>query len=288
MAAADVPSTLDPQFQPHPGRLRSRLFVVIFGHETSAGRWFDVALIAAILLSVLLVLFDSVGAIRARHGPVLLAAEWVFTILFTIEYLLRLAIVRRPWRYATSFYGVVDLLSVIPTYLSLVFVGASSLLVIRVLRILRIFRVLKLVRYIGEASTLLEALMASRRKIFVFIFSVLTLVVVFGAVMYLVEGPQRGYTSIPKSMYWAIVTLTTVGYGDISPATPLGQAIASLIMILGYGIIAIPTGIYTAELSHTLRRDYDRRHCPSCDLAGHDKHARFCRRCGGELRPPET
>ncbi|MEM9305570.1 MAG: ion transporter, partial [Pseudomonadota bacterium] len=270
---SELGTTGETQLLPRKGGTPELLFRVIFGHQTPAGRRFDLVLIILIVCSVVAVLLDSIETINARWGEALLAAEWIFTAVFTIEYFVRLAIVDRPWRYARSFYGIVDLLSVLPTYLSLIFTGANSLLVIRVLRILRVFRILKLVRYLGEANMLVTALKASRRKILVFVISVLSLVVIFGAIMYLVEGPERGFTSIPRSMYWAIVTLTTVGYGDISPVTPLGQAIASVIMILGYGIIAVPTGIYTAELSQELRRDYDRRRCGECGREGHERDA---------------
>ena len=271
-------SAVSPALSARPGRFTEPLFRVIFGHQTPAGRRFDV-----ILASVLAVMLDSVEALHGSFGRMFLVLEWIFTLAFTIEYLVRLAVVREPGRYARSFFGIVDLLSILPTYLSLILPGANTLLVIRILRILRIFRILKLVRYLGEANLLVRALMSSRRKIFVFIFSILALVVIFGSIMYLIEGPAAGFTSIPRSMYWAIVTLTTVGYGDISPTTPLGQMIAALIMIMGYGIIAVPTGIYTAELSQTLRREYDQRRCPQCGLAGHDSDASFCSGCGVRL-----
>lgn len=273
----------DGELRPREGRLAAVLHRVIFGHQTPAGRAFDVGLIVLILASVVAVMLDSVATIAARWGGVLLIAEWIFTAAFTAEYLVRLAIVDRPGRYARSFFGIVDLLSILPTYLSLLFPAATSLLVIRALRILRVFRVLKLARYLGEANVLVTALLASRRKIFVFISSVLATVLVFGAVLYVVEGPEYGFTSIPVSMYWAIVTLTTVGYGDISPATPLGKLIASLLMVLGFGIIAVPTGIYTAELSQSMRADYDRRRCAECGRTGHERDSEFCRYCGAVL-----
>lgn len=262
---------------------RRRLYDVIFGHESGAGKAFDVVLIFAILASVLAVILDSVATVSGPRRALFRGLEWGFTVAFTLEYLLRLSIVRRPARYARSFYGVVDVLSFLPTYISLLVPGAQYLLVIRVLRILRIFRVLKLVRYVGEADLLFEALVASRRKIFIFIFSVLTLVVIFGALMYLIEGPEHGFSDIPTAMYWAIVTLTTVGYGDVSPVTPLGQSIASMIMITGYGIIAVPTGIYTAELAQVVRRSHEARECRECGLRGHDSDAGYCRRCGNPL-----
>ncbi len=263
--------------------LRERVRIVIFEADTGAGRAFDVALIVLILLSVLVVLLDSVGALHERWGPWLYGAEWFFTIVFTIEYALRLWSINQKWSYATSFYGVVDLLGTLPTYISLLFPGAQYLLVIRVIRVLRVFRVLRLVRYVGEANILMEALRQSRRKITVFLFSVLSLVVVFGCLMYLVEGDQNGFTSIPRSIYWAIVTLTTVGYGDITPGTLLGQSLASIIMITGYAIIAVPTGIVTMELNEASRRAANTRTCPECSAEGHIPEASYCWRCGSTL-----
>ncbi|UCG37888.1 MAG: ion transporter, partial [bacterium] len=216
-------------------KARKLLHEVIFEADTPAGKWFDVLLILSILASVVVVMADSVGTIRVGHGRFLVAAEWFFTVLFTVEYILRLVSVRSPLKYAWSFYGVVDFLAVIPTYLSLAFPATKYFLVLRVLRILRVFRVLKLIQYLKEANLLLKALAASRRKITVFLFTVLSLVTIFGSLMYVIEGEANGFTSIPKSIYWAIVTLTTVGYGDISPKTPMGQMLAALIMILGYG-----------------------------------------------------
>lgn len=262
---------------------RLRMHEIIFEADTPAGKWFDVLLIVAILTSVILVLLDSVSAIQKSYGQILLAGEWLFTVLFTIEYLLRLLSVGRPVAYATSFYGVVDLLAILPTYLSIFVPGAQYLLVIRILRVLRIFRILKLVQYLGEARLLLQALRASMRKIIVFLVAVLTLVTIFGALIYLVEDPQNGFTSIPKSIYWAIVTLTTVGYGDISPQTILGQLISSLIMIIGYGIIAVPTGIVTVELAQAFKRQISTQACPECSAEGHDKDAKYCKYCGSRL-----
>jgi len=268
---------------------RQRLFQVIFGIDTPAGRRFDIVLIAAIIVSVIAVMFDSVDAVRLRYGAVLYATEWLFTLLFSTEYVLRLLSLRSPWRYVRSFFGLVDLLSILPTYLSLLVPGANYLLVIRVLRILRIFRVFKLFRYLGEANYLIEALRASRRKVIVFLFTVLTSVVVFGSIMYLVEGVDNGFTSIPRSVYWAIVTLTTVGYGDISPHTAFGQGIAAVVMILGYAILAVPTGIYAAELGQAMRggRLEGRRVCAACGERRHDREAQFCRMCGAPLPPSE-
>jgi voltage-gated potassium channel len=268
---------------------RARAFEVIFEADTPWGKAFDVALIAAILLSVAVVMVDSVESVADAHRAVLRRAEWVFTLLFSVEYGLRLASVRRPSRYALSFFGIVDLLAVLPTYLSLLFPGGQYLIVIRILRVLRVFRVLKLAQYVGEARILGEALRASRYKITVFLFTVLTVVVIVGSLLFLIEGPEAGFTSIPRAMYWAIVTLTTVGYGDIAPLTPVGQTLAALVMILGYGIIAVPTGIVTVEMAHQRRKAATLRTCPRCGVSGHSQDARFCRRCGEDLgSPPAT
>jgi voltage-gated potassium channel len=231
---------------------------------------------------VVAVMLDSVKSINIVYREHLYTLEWIFTILFSIEYILRLISVDRPMAYATSFYGVIDLLAILPTYVSLVVPGAQYLMVIRILRVLRIFRVLKLVPYLGEANLLWRALKASRRKITVFVFSVLVVVSVCGSLMYMIEGEQNGFTSIPRSIYWAIVTLTTVGYGDISPQTPVGQVLAAMIMILGYGIIAVPTGIVTAELAH-MGKPISTQACPSCSAEGHDTDAKHCKFCGAHL-----
>ena len=264
-------------------KVRSRLHEIIFEADTPAGKLFDVLLILSIVFSVVLVMLDSVGEIHQRYGDLLYIGEWVFTILFTIEYLLRLYSVGRPLSYATSFFGMVDLLAILPTYLSIIFPGAQYFLVIRILRVLRVFRVLKLVQYVSEARVLMQALRASRRKITVFLFVVLTLVVIFGSLMYIIEDPESGFTSIPRSVYWAIVTLTTVGYGDISPQTGLGQTLAALIMIIGYGIIAVPTGIVTAELTQSYKKSISTQACPQCSAEGHDPDAEFCKFCGAAL-----
>jgi voltage-gated potassium channel len=262
---------------------KERLYTIIFEHDTKGGRLFDVALIAAIALSVGIVMLDSVAPVRQRYGATFIALEWIFTALFTAEYVLRLVSARGARRYARSFLGIVDLLAILPTYLSLVFPAGRYFIAIRVLRVLRVFRVLKLAEYVGEAAVLTTALRRSSRKIVLFIFTVLTIVVVVGALLYLVEGPDAGFTSIPRSMYWAIVTLTTVGYGDIAPQSPLGQALAALVMILGYGIIAVPTGIVTVELAEAGRQQASAR-CPGCDAGGHRSDAVFCHRCGGALK----
>lgn len=269
----------DPAPWPTPGWRRST-YEVIFGHETRAGLVFDLWLILFIVASVGVAMADSVGALRARYGPLLYGLEWGFTLLFTAEYVLRLMIVERPARYARSFFGVIDLLAVVPTYLSLLFAGSQYLLVIRLLRILRVFRLLKLTRYVEESGVMVEALVRSRRKIFVFLIFMLTLITVFGALMYLIEGPENGFTSIPVSMYWAIVTVATVGFGDIAPVTVAGRLVTSVLILIGYGILAVPTGIYTAELMGTLRSSTDGRECPRCGLVGHLSGARYCRSCG--------
>ncbi len=257
--------------------------IVIFEAHTPAGRAFDVALIIAILASVTAVLCDSVESINSIYGDWLYGVEWFFTILFTIEYGLRLWCINNTRMYARSFFGVVDLLGIVPTYLSLMFAGSQYLLVVRILRVLRVFRILRMVRYVSEADLLTEALRASRRKIVIFISTVAALVIVFGSLMYLIEGAEHGFTSIPKSIYWAVSTMTTVGFGDIAPQTALGQALASLIMIMGYGIIAVPTGIVTLELSEANRRRTNTRTCPECSAEGHSREATYCWRCGSHL-----
>jgi voltage-gated potassium channel len=259
------------------------LHELIFEAETRAGKGFDVLLIASILASVGVVMLDSIGSVRSQYGRLFYGIEWFFTLMFTVEYILRLLCVGRPLKYAVSFYGVVDLLAIIPTYLSLVLPGSQYLLVIRILRILRIFRILKLVQYLGEARLLVTALRASGRKIAVFLYTVLTLVVIFGSLIYVIEGGEHGFTSIPRSIYWAIVTLTTVGYGDISPQTGLGQTLASVVMILGYAIIAVPTGIVTVEMSQRFGRKVSTQACPECGAEGHDVDARYCKSCGAGL-----
>jgi voltage-gated potassium channel len=262
---------------------QNRLHTVIFEADTPAGRAFDVALLVCILASVATVTLESVPSVRARYRPTLDALEWGFTALFTAEYLLRLLAVRRPLGYATSFYGVIDLLAVLPTYLSLFIPGAETLIAVRVLRLLRVFRIFKMTHHVGEGQVLLAALRASRRKVSVFLMAVLTIVVVVGTLMYVIEGEENGFTSIPRSVYWAIVTITTVGYGDIAPKTPLGQLLSSALMITGYAIIAIPTGIFTAEMAAVARKDLTRQACPACSAEGHGPDARFCKYCGAAL-----
>jgi len=275
-----VSTEIDP---PPPGwpAWRTTLHVVIFGHDTPAGKAFDVALIISILASVIAVMGDSIGSIHQEYGIPLYALEWVFTILFTVEYGLRLLCAPRPSVYARSFFGLVDLLAILPTYLSLLLPGSQYLQVIRVLRVLRVFRVLKLAQYIGEAEILLVAIRNSRRKLSVFIITVLALAVVLGTAMYLVEGSTHGFTSIPQSIYWTIVTITTVGYGDIAPETPVGQALAAMIMLLGYAIVAVPTGIVTVELARGSRPKP--AVCTGCGAGDHAADSVFCRLCGTRL-----
>lgn len=264
--------------------LRVRLHEIIFESDTPAGKAFDVALLWAIILSVFAVVLESVTSIGLTYGSALRMLEWMFTILFTVEYVLRLACVKKPLQYALSFFGIVDLLAILPTYLSLFFAGAQTLLVIRALRLLRVFRVFKLGRYVGEAKVLITALRASRAKIIVFLGAVLTIVLIVGTLMYLIEGEANGFTSIPRSVYWAIVTMTTVGYGDITPQTVLGQFLAAALMIVGYGIIAVPTGIVTIEIAEASRRALNPHVCRSCSAEGHDTDAVHCKYCGAKLK----
>jgi len=263
--------------------LKRQLRTIIFGTDTPAGRYFDIALMVCIVLSVGLVFLDTVEIFHREYGQLISVLEWVFTIIFTIEYGLRLYCATHPILYARSFYGLVDLLSVLPSYLALLIPGANFTLVIRILRLFRIFRVLKLLRYLSEGNVLLRAMMQSSRKVFLFFFSVSLIVMVLSSVMYVVEGPDNGFSSIPKSVYWTIVTITTVGYGDITPKTGLGQAIAAFTMLIGYSIIAIPTGILTAEISQEVGRHRDLRSCNQCHKTGHDIDAMYCSRCGCEL-----
>lgn len=262
--------------------LKKRLYEIIFEADTPAGKIFDVTLLIVIVASVVLVMLESVNSVASRYLDVLRTLEWIITIIFTVEYILRILIVQKPIRYIFSFFGIIDLLSVLPTYLSLFAFGYQSLVVIRMLRLLRIFRVLKLTRYTQAGRLLMRAMWASREKISVFIFFVLIIVVIMGTVMYLIEGEVNGFKSIPLSIYWAIVTLTTVGYGDISPATPLGQFMASVIMILGYAIIAVPTGIITAEIIKPTPLK-NTQVCHKCLYDKHDDDAVFCKKCGEKL-----
>ena len=260
--------------------MRYKWYRLIFHHEARDERDFDLWLIAAILASVGVVILDSVPSIKAQWHGALYVAEWFFTLLFTVEYGVRLWVVRKPLRYARSFFGIIDLLSILPTFLSLLFPASASLTVIRALRLLRVFRVLKLVEYSSEAGVLIDALLRSRRKIFVFIATLLTIVVIFGALMYVVEGPENGFTSIPTGMYWAVVTVATVGFGDIAPGTAFGRLVTSVLIVIGYSIIAVPTGIYTAELARSMRPKRRSVRCAQCGLIDHEADAWHCRQCG--------
>jgi len=264
---------------------RQRVRHIIFDHDTPASRAFDIGLLAFIALSVLLVMFETVEEIEARYDTLLFVLEWIITILFTIEYVARLVTVDDPKRYARSFFGIVDLMSILPVYLSLIVPGAQSLLVIRSLRLARVFRVLKMVRFINEADFLVRAIRASSRKIVVFLIVVLLINVIFGSTMYLIEGPENGYDSMFRGVYWSIVTMSTVGYGDIAPTTPFGQVLAAILMIIGYSVIAVPTGIVSAEVA-TARRPREES-CRTCGSAVHAETARFCDACGSPLSQPD-
>jgi voltage-gated potassium channel len=270
-----------------PDTFRGKTYEVIFRHEPGWGRRFDAVLILLIIASVIAVMLDSVAAVSTRYSRELMAIEWAFTVLFSVEYLVRIWCVRDVRAYGLSFFGIIDLLSILPTYLSLLLPGGQFLAVIRVLRVIRVFRVFKLARFLGEASLLSTALRNARYKISVFLVTVLCIVIVVGSVMYLIEGSASGFTSIPRGVYWAIVTLTTVGYGNIAPVTPLGQALAAFIMILGYGIIAVPTGIVTAEIAQLPTAGAVRAvACPACEHIEMDPDARFCRFCATDLTVP--
>ena len=262
---------------------KARLHEIIFEADTPAGKAFDVALLVAIVGSIAAVVLESVAPIRERYGTALRVAEWVFTILFTIEYVLRWMSVRQPWRYALSFFGIVDLLAVLPSYLGLLFTGAHALVVIRALRLLRVFRVFKVARYLGELTALVNAVRATRVKIAVFLLTVLTLALILGTVMYVVEGAEGGFDNIPRAAYWAIVTITTVGYGDIAPRTVVGQIVAAAAMVLGYSLIIIPTGIFSMELVAATRARISTQSCPECAHEGHDHDAVYCKYCGATL-----
>ncbi|MBE0496195.1 MAG: ion transporter [Campylobacterales bacterium] len=259
---------------------RKKVFEVIFAHNTRAGTAFDVALIGIILASVMVALMDSVSVLQGHFRDTFLLLEWVFTLLFTLEYVVRLSVVQSPLRFARSFYGVIDLLALLPMFLSLFFPGMQYLAVLRVLRILRIFEVLHMRRYTQESSILLDSLQNSWRKILVFLLAMLTIITVFGALIFLIEGPENGFTSIPLSMYWALVSVSTVGYGDLAPVTFSGRLVASVLILIGYGIIAVPTGIYTAELASSLREKKDGRACSQCGQTQHRMGANFCFHCG--------
>ena len=264
---------------------KAALYEIIFEADTRAGKIFDIVLLSCIVMSVAIVMIESIHSVHEAYGQTLRTIEWFFTIIFTLEYFARLWTVPHKRKYVFSFFGIIDLLSILPTYLAIFFGGAQSLMVIRSLRLLRIFRVFKLSRYIGESQYLIRAMRSSQHKIIVFLLTVLTSVMIFGTLMYLVEGPAHGFTSIPKSIYWAIVTMTTVGYGDIAPQTAIGQTLASIIMIMGYGIIAVPTGIVSAEMVQMKSREkISTQVCPHCLKEGHDTDAKYCKYCGGEMQ----
>ncbi len=263
---------------------RRKLWEIIFEAETPAGKAFDVVLLVCIVVSILAVVLESVAGIRQRFGFALRVAEWTFTVLFTLEYILRLVVSQRPGRYAFSFLGIVDLLAIVPTYLSLVVTGSQALLAVRALRLLRVFRILKIYRYLHEVQALVVALRRSRVKVVVFLFAVSSIILIMGSLMYVIEGAQGGFTSIPRSMYWAVVTVTTVGYGDIAPTTVLGQAVAAVAMILGYSLIIVPTGIFSYELTQAVAGIAGARTCPGCAAARHDSDALHCKYCGTPLR----
>lgn len=262
---------------------REKIFKIIFKVDTKPGKTFDILLLILIILSVIAVILDSVEVIRIKYGKTIFFAEWFFTILFTIEYVLRIISVKKIPKYIFSFYGIIDLLAVLPSYISLLFVGTQYLLVIRILRLLRVFRILKLDRYVGASGYLKSSLKASRHKIIVFFGFLFTIVVIMGSLMYLIEGPENGFTNIPKSIYWAIVTLTTVGYGDITPNTVLGQTLSSIIMILGYTIIAIPTGIISVEISRARDKSKKSKICKICNNNDIDMDAKYCKICGEKV-----
>lgn len=261
---------------------RARLHKIIFESDTWEGRVFDVVLIWMIMLSVMTVILESVPSISLQYGAVLRAVEWFFTILFTIEYILRIVSVQRPLLYAMSFFGIIDLIAILPTYFSLLYGGLQALLVFRIFRLLRVFRIMKMVRHVTEANVLARALKASKEKITVFILTIISVIILTGSIMYLIEGHGNGFESIPKSMYWSVVTLTTVGYGDVVPVTTLGKFVASILMILGYGIIAVPTGIVSVELAKA-SIDINVKACDSCGHSGHDSNSKYCKFCGGKL-----
>lgn len=274
---------LEPQGSPSRSRWKESLYRIIFEAETPTGKAFDVALLIFIVISIFAVMFESVRAIRLEYKGILIGIEWFLTIVFTIEYVLRVVCVSRPSKYIFSFFGIIDLLAILPTYLSLIFVNTHYLLVIRAVRLLRVFRVFKMARYVSEAKVLVTALKSSQPKIVAFLVAVLSIVIIMGALMYLIEGDRNGFTSIPQSMYWAIVTLTTVGYGDVVPQTPVGKFLASIVMVMGYAIIAVPTGIVSAELIQAQKISISTRSCKSCTKQGHDFDSTHCRFCGKKL-----
>lgn len=263
--------------------IKQRINIIIQGVNTPMGKLFDIILLFIILLSVLLVMLESVTSYDEEYHNLLVICEWVITVFFTIEYILRIYSSRKPWQYITSFYGIIDLIAILPMYISFFYVGSKVLTVVRALRLLRLFRVLNLAQFTGSASQLKLAVTASRAKVLVFVYFIIIISVLLGAVMYTIEGEEAGFTSIPTSIYWCIVTLTTVGYGDITPLTPLGKMLASFIMILGYGIIAVPTGIVTAEMANLPKNKLNHEKCPNCGTSDHRVTAKYCFKCGETL-----
>lgn len=267
----------------NPKSFRQKLHTIIYEADTPAGRFFDLSLVVIILISVIAVMLESVESIRVLYGYELKVVEWVITIFFTLEYIARLIAVRQPLKYALSFYGIVDLLATLPKYIGLLFPGSGLLMSVRAIRLLRIFRILKLGHFVGAGDQLIGALKKSRIKIFVFLFSVMVICIILGTLMYMIEGPESGFTSIPISIYWTIVTLTTVGFGDITPVTPLGQLVSIVIMILGYGIIAVPTGLVTAQLVQEHKVNLNTQVCHNCSAMKHNDEAHYCYNCGYHL-----
>ncbi|MGO2133671.1 MAG: ion transporter [Halomonas sp.] len=273
---------MDPHYlKPAKQGLRTWLFQVIFESDTPLAKGFDIALICLIIISVMVVILESITSLRSDYGSWFTLAEWSFTSLFTVELALRLYCLERPGRYLRSFYGVLDVVAILPAWLALLLPGAQSLVVLRLLRTLRIFRVLRLMEFVGEGQLLLSAMQRSGRQIVLFLFTVLMIVTIFASLIYLIEPIEAGFTSIPRAIYWAVVTLTTVGFGDITPVTPVGQAISVMVMLTGYSIIAVPTGIFSAEVIRSIRADrYSDEACPGCGHDRHEKRARYCLRCG--------
>jgi len=262
---------------------RKKLHTVIYEADSKAGKLFDLILLAVIVVSIVAVMLESVASIKIRYGKTLAIIEWIVTVVFTLEYIARIVAVKRPWHYIFSFYGIIDLLATLPKYVGLLFPGSGFLLSIRAVRLLRVFRILKLAHFVGASNQLVSAIKTSRAKIAVFLFSVLVLCIIIGTLMYMIEGPEHGFTSIPISVYWTVVTLTTVGFGDITPTTPFGQFISALVMILGYGIIAVPTGLVTAELMREKKVNLNTQVCPNCSADKHRDDAHFCYNCGHHL-----
>lgn len=272
--------------EPSKAKWRDKLHEIIYEADTPAGKLFDIIILLVIVLSIVLIMLESVTAINIKYSDFFVVSEWCITIIFSIEYLLRLISIKKPTKYIFSYYGIIDLLSTVPTYLVVIFGGHNFFFAIRALRLLRVFRILKITRYIGESNKLMQAVKNSKIKVLVFLFTVLIICIIFGTIMYMVEGPESGFTNIPVAIYWCIVTLTTVGFGDIHPVTPLGQAIASLIMIVGYGIIAVPTGIVSAEYTQNMKErpvPVNTQVCPHCNENHHIDEAEFCHECGKKL-----